>query len=230
MLLQYGLNLMVPGFVSPEPSCCRAGGRPFRGQREERLSLSFPLAEAWWKWRATAPSSSQRPSPRESRESGGRGESVLGARSGTLGECLKRESFEGHSLPLLAVFLFFSEDALAVAPGSSRRGGHVRAAGQQGQRGLHHPPGRQKAAPKQGSAPPRQRPSSQDLLIPVFLISEARSQETAPIAPIDSVAGPCWAKAFFFLAWMLWTGRGLEDAREEGLLFPAAWLSCRGSP
>ncbi|CAE7218991.1 unnamed protein product [Symbiodinium sp. CCMP2592] len=38
----------------------------------------------------------------------------------------------------------------------------------------------------------------QDLLIPVFLISEA----------------------FFFLVWMLWTGRGLEAAREEGLLFP----------
>ncbi|OLP85653.1 putative vacuolar membrane protein [Symbiodinium microadriaticum] len=38
----------------------------------------------------------------------------------------------------------------------------------------------------------------QDLLIPVFLISEAS----------------------FFLAWMLWTGRGLEAARDEGLLFP----------
>ncbi|CAE7450936.1 YGR125W, partial [Symbiodinium necroappetens] len=102
VLLQYALNLMVPGFVSPQPSLVEV----------DSYTALF-LAETLWQW-----------------------------------------------LP----------GALGGAAMFALRASRVRV----------------------GASIP------QDLLIPVFLISEA----------------------FFFLAWMLWTGRGLEAARDEGLLFP----------
>ena len=126
--------------------------------------------------------------------------------------------------PLLFLFLF-SEDALAVAAGSSGGGGHVRTAGgqqsaqrqQRQQRQLHPsgPPGPGRPGPSKAAL---LSPGSADSRLPHLRGLGDRER------PLCCAFWGDPSEAFFFLLWMLWTGRGLEAAREEGLLFPAAQL------